>query len=210
MATTTITAATTDGHIVGTGGLGDYATARSTSASSDPNSASWKAGQEWDGAGFSVFRGFMRFDTSPLAGATITAATLKVWKDSHTADSDYAMEIYRYAWASPLNGNEEADFDGAYGSGTLEGELWENGSYPADGAYATFAVDPAGINTAGFTGYVLVSSNDVGNTEPVGFEAAVFSAAEHGTAGQRPVLEITYTPAAGGVPNSAMLMSIGI
>jgi hypothetical protein len=206
MATTTITAATTDGHVFGSDAT--YATARSTAAGSDDSSTKFKAGQN---DGFNVWRAFMRFDTSPLAGATITGAVLKVWKESHVADSDFAMWIYRYAWAASLSANKEANFDGAYGSGTFEGELWENSSYPPDGDYVTFAVDPAGINTAGFTGYALVSSNDANDTEARGEESAVFSSADHGTAGQRPVLEIVYTPApATGVPNSRMLMGIGI
>lgn len=206
MATTTITANTDDGHVTGQDAV--YATARATATGSDDSSTTFRVGQH-DSPDFQLWRAFMRFDTSPLAGATITGATLKVWKEGHVADQDYAMWIYRYAWASTLSANKEADYDGAYGSGTFEGELWENGSYPADGAYVTFAVSPAGINTGGFTGYALVSSNDQSDTEARGEEYAIFSSADHGTAGQRPVLEITYTPAAG-VPNSMALMGVGI
>ena len=206
MATTTITANTDDGHI--SGDDASYANARATATGTDDTSTTFIVGQH-DSPSFQVWRGFVRFDTSPLSGATVTAATLKVWKEGHIADQDYAMWVYRYGWASSLSANKEANYDGAYGSGVFEGELWENGSYPSDGAYVSLAVSPAGVNTSGYTGYALVSSNDQSNIEARGEEYATFSSANHGTSGQRPVLEITYTPAAGGVPNSLMLMGIG-
>lgn len=200
-----------DGYITGES-LVLYTTARSTSTDSVDNGTRISAGQTTDGLGaFDVFRSFVRFDTSPLAGlGTITAVEFGIWFFANNGAEDYAMRVYRYAWASTLAANREANYDGAYGgSATFEGELWENGFAPATGAYVTMAVDPAGINTAGFTGYTLVSDNDVSGIEPTDTQYAQFYASDQAGTSNDPYITITYTPAATGVPNSLMLMGCG-
>lgn len=214
MTTATIYSDADDGYI--TGADATWAAARSTSTASDVGGSTFRAGYEVTGAGgsYSIHRAFLRFDTSSLAGATLTSATLKVKISAIRNDSDYAARVYRYAWASTLSGNREADYDGAYGgSATYEGDLFDTTiSVPVGGDVLSLAVSTGGINTSGYTSYTIVSDQDVLNIDPGGdsLSYADFYAADNTGTASDPYLEIVYTPAAtNSLPSMRMLLGVG-
>lgn len=162
-----------DGYIYGANAA--YAAARSTSGQCDVAPGTNKAtiGQQWDGVTlyqYFVYRGYLSFDTSAIPdGAVITAATLYVKALSDKSDTDFDIQVYRYAWAEGLCDNREANFDGAYGgSATLEGTLRSTADGWVAETYYSMAVATGGINKTGDTKYTLVSSRDVSGTSPAG------------------------------------------
>lgn len=211
MPTVTIYADSDGGHIYGDDFTSSYATARSTATGVGDTNTNATIGQkeQFGGINFQVFRYFVRFDTSSIpAGATITGASLYICALVDESDTDFLIRCYRYAWSSPLAGSPETNYDGAYGgSATLEGTFRDTASGLSADTYYSMAVDTAGINTSGFTGYVLVSKEDVDNSAPSGNElVGVYTANETGTS-KDPYLSITYTLP--GVPNGLMLMGCG-
>lgn len=185
---------TDDGRISGTN-AGSYATARSTSTSCDDTATTDQVGQSVYGPVYTVMRLFFGFDTSAIpAGATITGATLYLCADSDNSTTDFDIKVYRYAWSSALCSSQEANYDGAYGgSATLEGTLRNTASGWTGGTYYSMAVDPAGINTSGFTRYTVVSSRDVSNTTPTANEYVGVRMGDYAGKTSDPYLEVTYT-----------------
>lgn len=200
---------TDDGRISGTN-AGSYATARSTSTSCSDAATTENVGQFASGPVYTVYRLFFGFDTSSIpAGATITGATLYLCADSDSSTTDFDIKVYRYAWSSALCSSQEANYDGAYGgSATLEGTLRNTASGWTGGTYYSMAVDPAGINTSGFTRYTVVSGRDVSNTTPGGDEYVGVRMADYASTTSDPYIEVTYTMP--GVPGSLMMMGVGI
>jgi len=193
MTTDTFTAATDDGRIQGASN--SYATARATSLSSDDTSTTADVGQSFSTPTYRVNRTFVRFDTSAIPDdAIVSAASLLITADADNSVTDFLVEVYRFAWASTLAANREADYDGAYGgSATLEGTLRDTSAGWSSGTQYSLAVDPSGVNLSGYTGYALVSSRDVANAAPSGLEQVAIRTADHGTAADRPKLEVIYT-----------------
>lgn len=209
MATDTIYC-TDDGRVQGTS-AGSYATARATSTSCDDTATTDQVGQSVSGPVYTVMRLFFGFDTSTIpAGATITGATINLCADTDTSTTDFDVKVYRYAWSSALCSSQEANYDGAYGgSATLEGTLRNTSSGWSSGTYYSMAVDPAGINTGGYTRYTVVSGNDVSNTAPTTDERVSVRMADYAGTSSDPYLTVTYTLP--GVPGSLrMMMGIGV
>lgn len=200
---------TDDGVISGTA-AGSYASARSSSSTCDTASTADFVGQRFSSPLYTVTRLFFGFDTSTLpAGATITGATIYLCANSDSSTTDFDVKIYRYAWSSALCSSQEANYDGAYGgSATLEGTLLNTSSGWTGGTYYSMAVDPAGINTSGFTRYTVVSGNDVSNTTPTTDERVSIRMADYAGSTSDPYIEVTYTLP--GVPGSRMMMGIGV
>lgn len=210
MATDTFTGSSGDGEVVGASSV--YSTARSTSTGSDDTATTASVGQRLVSTTYSVFRGFLVFDTSAIPdNAVISSATLLVTADTDlSVGADFNVQVYRYAWADTLASNREANYDGAYGgAATLEGTLRDTSAGWSSGTQYSLAVDPAGISKTGTTRYALCSSRDVAGTTPTGIELVTWRTANHATPGDRPQLEVVYTvPSA--VPNSLALMGAGM
>lgn len=200
MSTATVFSGTDDGYI--TGSNATYATARSTSTASDDTSTTGQVGQRFGAGSYFIMRAFLAFDTSVLgAGATVTAVTLNVCADTDNSTTDFNVQVYRYAWASTLGANREANYDGAYGgSATLEGTLRNTSAGWSSGTYYSLSLDPAGINVSGTSSYTLASSRDIAGTAPGGNEYVLFRTADYASTTSDPYLDITYTPAASGQP----------
>lgn len=199
---------TDDGRISGLN-AGSYATARSTSSSGDDTGTVEDVGQRFSSPIYTVTRLFLGFDTSTLpAGATITGATLYVCANTDNSTTDFDIKVYRYAWSSPLVTSQEANYDGAYGgSATLEGTLRNTSAGWTGGTFYSMAVDPAGINAAGFTRYTIVSGRDVAGTTPTTDERVSIRMADYASTTSDPYIEVTYTLP--GVPGSLMMMGVG-
>lgn len=186
---------TDDGEIQGTNS-GSYAVARSTSVNCGTATTVQVVGQTLvGGIVYIVSRLYFGFDTSTIpAGATITGATVYFCADADSSTTDFLIKVYRYAWSSALCSSTEANYDGAYGgSATLEGTLRDTASGWTSGTYYSLAVDPAGINTSGFTRYTLVSAEDVNNSAPTGPEQVSVRMADYAGTSSDPYIEVTYT-----------------
>lgn len=211
MPTVTIYAATDDGHIQGTG-VG-YASARATSSAHDDSSATMITGQTVSGPVYAVYQSFLRFDTSSIPDdATITAATINVYLTAYNdAGGTFEVYVYRYAWASTLAANREANYDAANaGSGTLEMTLLDTSEVPATGEYKSQPVDTAGINKSGYSSYYLAANVVLLAIEPGGAQTSTWATADASGTSTDPYLEITYTTyTLPGVPNGLMMMGCG-
>lgn len=201
---------TDDGSVSGNN-AGSYATARSTStASSDTNTVD-SVGQNFVGGPnlYLCERLFFGFDTSTIpAGATITGVTGYWCADADNSTTDFDVKVYRYAWATPNASNAEANYDGAYGgSATLEGTLRNTSSGWSSGTYYSMALDPAGINTAGFTRYTIVSGEDVANSAPTNSERVSIRMSDYAGTTSDPYIEVTYTLP--GAVQSLALLGVG-
>lgn len=208
MPTATLYSQTDDGHIYGSA-AGDYASARASAAASDDTATTASVGQRFvGGAIYRVYRGFISFDTTTLpATATVTGATLYICAATDGSTTDFLVRVYRYLWASTLAANLEANYDGAYGSGVLEGTLRDTSAGWSDGTYYSLAVDPAGIDLADYTNYALVSAEDVNNSAPTGDEYVDFYTADEAGTTKDPYLEVTYSLP--GTASSLLLMGCG-
>lgn len=212
MPTATLYSQTDDGYIFGSA-TGSYATARSTAASSDDTATTATVGQRFIGGSvYRCYRGFVSFDTTTLpADAIVTGATLYICAATDGSTTDFLVRVYRYLWASSLAANLEADYDGAYGSGTLEGTLRDTSAGWTSGTYYSLAVDPAGIDLADYTNYALVSAEDVNNSAPTGDEYVDFYTADEAGTTKDPYLEVTYSlpGTASSTASSLLLMGCG-
>jgi len=184
---------TVDGYIEGNSAA-NYASARSGSDSSDTAGTEAIIGQNFYDHIYYVRRAFLSFDTSGIEDSdTITAATLNVKAHRDVSDTDFIVQVYRFAWTEPLGGaNQEANYDGAYGAGaTLEGTFRNTSDGWSSGKYYSMSVATAGINVAGDTKYTMVSKKDVDNSAPTGAEyVLIFTADTAGTTSD-PYLAIT-------------------
>ncbi len=157
MPTATLYSQTDDGYIYGSAS-GSYATARSTAATADDTATTATVGQRFvGGVQYRVYRGYISFDTTTLpATATVTGATLYICAATDGSTTDFLVRVYRYLWTSSLVSDLEANYDGAYGSGTLEGTLRDTSAGWTSGTYYSMAVDPAGSDRRITRHYVLV------------------------------------------------------
>ena len=192
---------TVDGYIYGQNA--DYATARSTSASTDTAATTVLIGQSLTAGPIqTVRRAYLSFDTSAIPdAATVTAATLYVCSGGDSSATDFLLQCYRFAWSEPLLTEREANYDGAYGgSATLEGTLRNTADGWVGGTYYNMAVATAGVNKTGDSKYTLVSKEDVDASEPTGNEYVSARSADYADTASDPYLDITYTmPDAGGM-----------
>ena len=181
-----------DGRVWGSGGV--YGDVRLTATGGITTGTEDTVGQRLNGATYSVVRGYLSFDTSALADdAVISSAVLWLCADDDNSGSDFDVEVYRYAWAEPLDGaDREANYDGAYGSGVPEGTLRSTGDGWVDGTYYTMTVATAGISLTGQTKYAVVSSKDVAGTAPTGDERVKWRAADHADITSDPKLVIEW------------------
>lgn len=196
MATVRIYAAADDGYVQGLA-LGDYATARAASTSSNATDATAFIGQRFSSPFYTVNRALEWFDTTVTnipAAATITGVVLGVTAATDSSTTDFVIKVYQFNWASPIADEQEANYDGAYGgSATAEGTLRDTASgWTTDTEY-TMSVDPANIDTTNGTGYALVSEEDVNNSAPTGNEYVAYCTADDATESKRPYLDVTYT-----------------
>ncbi len=194
MTSLTVYSEAADGEI--TGQSTSYATARSTSASADTTDSLAYVGQNRDASYRYVRRVYLSFDTSAIPDtATVSSATLYLTSYYDSSGTDFNILVYRYAWTEALGGaNMETNYDGAYGSGTLEGTFRNTASGWVHDVEYNMAMDPTGINLTGDTKYALVSSRDVGSVEPdsLGEERVQLCTSERGTI-YRPRLVIEYS-----------------
>jgi hypothetical protein len=212
MATLDITGETVDGFVEGADGGGYYANARSTSSSYDSTSDFIAVGQDYSGGIYYVDRGFVKFNTATIpAGATITGVTMTLTCKTDGSTANFDIQIVKQDWSGqdPLSAaNREAAFDGCL-AGTADDNIWRNTlGMSTNTAYASGALATAYINVSGYTYYSLRSAEDKNNSAPAGSEWVDLYSASTATAAYKPILNITYTPAAS--PTRRALLGVGV
>ena len=99
-----------------------YATARSTYYSVGSTATTMQLGQRYSSPNYTVWRGFVLFDTSSLSGATVTQANLQLTPSNDSSATDFDLQIVKQDWSAqnPLSsGNAETAFDNCL-SGTRD------------------------------------------------------------------------------------------
>lgn len=188
----TIYATTPDGHIYGSDAT--YATARSTSDFEDASGTTFGVGQA---TGYTVYRGFLAFDTGAVlpADATVTDVKLGMKVSNNFSTTDFVVTVKEFAWTSPLVTNKETDYDGCLAE--AGGYTWKDTS---DGGFTTGTYYESASLTNGYvavgsgtTYYCLISSRDSAGTTPTNNEFLYLYAAEQSGTGSDPYLVVTYT-----------------
>lgn len=173
-----------------------YATARSTSGT-HLNGTTNRVGQAIVSTTYVCYRTFLKFDTSSISPDTVTGVVLAMVCTTDASTTDFDVQIVKQDWSGqdPIGaGNRETAYDNCL-SGTADANIWRNTSGMSTGVqYDSGALDTAWVNTTGNTYYSLRSSRDFGNTTPTGYEVVILGAADHATAGNRPVLKVTVAP----------------
>lgn len=189
---TTIYAESADGHMLGYSSV--YSSARADSDNCYASDVSSRIGQMYSGS-YSVYRGFLSFDTSGIPDdATVTSAMLYVCASLDQSITDFELKVYRYGWSEALCSSQEANWDGAYGAGaTLEGMLRNTSAGWNAGTYYSMTVAASGINVAGDTKYTVVSSRDVNANTPSGNEYVDYYTTDYTGTDKDPYLVVMYT-----------------
>lgn len=195
MATVTIFGATGDGDI-SSGPNATYATVRSgTGLTAATATANLRTGQNLFGGNYTIFEGFLAFDTTSLAGiGTLTATTLSLYGQQDFSIADFTIEARVNNWGATLT---TADWvAGASLSGQTLLASFATAGFSTSG-YNDFTESSgaltANLNTAGTTYFMLCSSKDTSGTAPAGTEYVhVYSADQAGTTND-PKIVVTYT-----------------
>jgi hypothetical protein len=103
------------------------------------------------------------------------------------------VQCYRCAWTEALGGgNQEANFDGAYGAGAaLEGTFRNTADGWSNGTKYSMALAAAGINKSGDSKYALVSKEDVDASQPAGAEYVDIRTADYADTASDPYIAVT-------------------
>lgn len=178
-----------DGYIEGHNAV--YATARSTSGSSDAVSNFYLLGQTNTPINY-VYRAFVRFDTSSIPDTDVVSqANLKLVCASDVSTTDFDVQIVKAAWTSTLSANREANYDLALSADA--DAIWRNTSgMSVNTVYTSGNLSASYVSKTGYTAYALRSSRDAAGNEPTGNEYIYLDSQEIATAGYRPVLAVTH------------------
>jgi hypothetical protein len=177
-----------------------YATARSTSTSFfSTGTYNLDIGQRYNSSTgyYFVWRSYLVFDTSGIPDtSTITQVNLKLVciADSSTADFDVVIKKQDWSAQNPLSdANREAAFDGCLAA-TSDDNIWRNTSgMSSNTQYTSGNLATAWINLTGSTYYSLISSEDIANSTPTGYERISLGGQENPDAPYRPVLTVLYS-----------------
>lgn len=161
-------------------------------------------GQQNNAGTFYLYRDFFLFDTSPLVGATITAAKLWLY-NVNTPDFDNAWRAQIQATGAPPQANPNdpvvnGDYDKAFYAGD-GGQSALVSTWPVPG-WIDIDLTPAGLGwlaqDGSLTRLVVRSDLEIAGNAPGAGEKEHATINQGDKVGKEPYLEITYTPAAGG------------
>jgi len=168
----------------------NYATARTTASSLTPNRELPIFGQSEAGGDYTVFRSFLKFDTSILSiGAVVLRARLRITLASNTSPD---IRIVKHDWSAqdPLTaGNMQAAYAGCLAGGL---DLTWTG-LPRSGINYSDDLDLTWINRVGFTYYSFNNSGDQNGIAPTGPEFGIIRPVQTvGNVANSPALIIDY------------------
>lgn len=174
----------------------DYATARGTAYEMGGYATHMRIGQFAvpDGS-HDVYRSYLNFDTSNIPdNATITDVKMGMFIAWNKSDADFNVMIAKYDWS----GSTDIDtlYDGLLAAST-DAILWiSTTDINSESYYRSLlsnSLDTTWINKTGYTYYGLLSSEDIANSEPEGYEFIYLAGASISTPAFRPTLHVTYT-----------------
>lgn len=192
---------TLDGYVWSTNAT--YNFAWNTSSGVDPTGL--PIGQRQNG-GYSIYRGFIRFDTSGISDrATITGGILSLYGSSDSSATDFTINIQE--WTGAADGLSEADFNAngsiTYDDGAFSTTAWAVGSYN-NITFSNLTI----INAVGYTDLVIRSSRDIAQTTPTGLEFISAHDNEEGP-GYWPILYVTYLVGPNAIPTIGEFQPLG-
>jgi len=190
MATFTGYSSASDGSIYA--GNANYATCHAASTGTRDTGTIY-VGNELFTITYYIYRGFLYFDTSSLAGATISAATLSVYASGVVSTLDDNLTVVSSTATDPL---EATDFDLVGTTSFVDAPpLFSTMSTVA---YTVMTLNASGItaiNTAGgWTKFALRTTKDIAETVPNNRSYATLNASADAGASPEAKLIITYTP----------------
>lgn len=157
------------------------------------------AGQSLSGGTYYLMEGFLAFDTSVIAGGTVTAVTLELYGKADHSTTNFTLQCAPYDWGATLT-------TGDWQTPSQLNALTPVASYSVTamptGAYTTIpnvsdALMIAAINPAGFTRFIFYGSKQAAGgtgTAPTNDEFIDIWYGDDAT--RQPKLTVTYTPAA--------------
>ncbi len=171
-----------------------YSSARGASAAS-PNFGFFKVLLEnnYTDPDFRVRRGVLKFDTSGISNAEISAAELQLHFDANSEQDSGQSDVIVTAFAPAGDVPANSDFQ-AYGS-----EVFATYGFDdiTNNQYNSIALSGAGIehlNPYGSASFGLRLSGDYNNQEPTGTNKANFYAADEAGIDKDPKLIVTFQP----------------
>ena len=154
-------------------------------------------GQALVGTIYYSHRGYLRFNTAPIADdATITAAKLRLKLTGNHTDTDFAIQVRDCAWGDTL---AVGDWSGV---GTVRGTYADTADLPPVGEWIEIDIAIAGVVLDGYTEFELMSDNEA--VPPTGHEHLYFAALEQG---DPPLLIVTLE---GAQPDSEVFENYGV
>lgn len=187
MATTYTIYPSDDGYI--NGNNANYATARGTSDAYDDSSTALYVGQVI--SNFRVYRAFLAFDTSAIPLDTVLLdATISLTCAADATTADFDLLIGQCEWLGTWASNQEADYDAALGA-DIDVTMLNSAGISVGTKYTSPSLDLQWIRRGGTTRYVLLSAEDVNNSQPVSNERLGFRSVEYATEAARPYLTVT-------------------
>jgi len=196
-----------DGYIYGSDFV--YASAQATSYREYSAQTYLRIGQSKVGALYTVYRAFIRFDTSAIEG-DVSQANLHATCVVDTSDTDFDIDIHKADWTSPHSANREANYDAAY-SAAKDVTLRNTSGIPTNTDIESPNLDTTRIITDGYTYLALKSSRDTSGTAPVANEYIDLASQNNDTAAYRPYLSVTVSegPPSGGGEASVVITPEG-
>lgn len=153
---------------------------------------------------YSIYRSFLRFDTSSVPDrAIIQSAILSLYGQSDSSATDFLIQIQE--WTGASDGLSIADFDDnltiTYDDGTYNTTSWNVNSYN-NITFGNITI----INAVGYTDLVIRSSRDITKVTPTGAEyvAAIVHEGSH-----EPILYVTYILAPNNAPTIGEFEPVG-
>jgi hypothetical protein len=199
---------TVDGYVYGYHDT-SYSTARSTSTVLYTYTTIFLVGQydqTSEGGPYTIFRSFLRFDTSAIgAGSTITQVNLKLTPsdlENGAGLTNFDIQIVKQDWSAqdPLSDtNREAAYDNCL-AGTADDNIWRNTAglwgY-MNIQYTSGNLSTAWVNKTGNTYYSLRSNEDYNNSIPFADEFIYLYSQDCTTVAYRPILTVVHSGGAG-------------
>jgi len=203
--TRTFTSSSSDGYIYASGsGIEGYSDAYDAATGTVSSSAStFSIGQQAVGAfpsaTYTVWRGFLFFDTSIIPStANVTSAVLSLYVSANYSTTDFNVTIQSGMPTYPHDPLQSSDFYYSwYGSSTGGSR---NTAEISGTGYWNITLTSTGLSWISFsttTKLCLRSGRDISSTTPTGDEYVTFSTSEAGST-QTPKLIVTYTVPVGG------------
>lgn len=155
-------------------------------------------GQKLFASEYSIFRGYLYFDTSALTSdVTVTGATLSLYGQSDYSITDFDLTVEQDMPTYPHDPLELYDFDKTLYDTTGSGGSLTTAGFSTSG-YNNITLNATGIswiNRTGYTKFCIRSSRDISATQPTGYEYVWIHSYNDGI-NYAPKLTLTYTVSA--------------